>query len=266
MMTLNDKSVLVLGLGETGLSMLRYLKTRGARVRAADSRSAPPGLAEAKQYLAEPLIHCGAFSDALFDGVELIAISPGVPLRDPAVARAVASGIPVTGDIELFAQRLASGDLPDSSKVLAITGSNGKTTVTSMVEHLCQCGGQGRGGGGQYFAGSAGCDAGARREPARNLGAGTVQLPAGNHFQPACRCGDRAEYQRGPSRSLCRHRRIQRREGAHLRGLRRAGAEPGRCALHEPRPQGMQNRHLRSGRAGFGGRFRDSAQRRGIPG
>ncbi|MGB9092982.1 MAG: UDP-N-acetylmuramoyl-L-alanine--D-glutamate ligase [Gallionella sp.] len=141
MMTLNDKSVLVLGLGESGLSMLRYLKTRGARVRAADSRSAPPGLAEAKQYLAEPLIHCGAFSDALFDGVELIAISPGVPLRDPAVARAVASGIPVTGDIELFAQRLASGDLP-GSRVLAITGSNGKTTVTRMVEHLCRMAGK----------------------------------------------------------------------------------------------------------------------------
>jgi UDP-N-acetylmuramoylalanine--D-glutamate ligase len=142
MMTLKDKSVLVLGLGETGLSMLRYLNTRGARVRAADSRSAPPGLAEAKQNLAEPLIHCGAFSDALFDGIELIAISPGVPLGDPAVARAVASGIPVTGDIELFAQRLASGDLPSSSKVLAITGSNGKTTVTRMVEHLCRAAGK----------------------------------------------------------------------------------------------------------------------------
>jgi UDP-N-acetylmuramoylalanine--D-glutamate ligase len=142
MMSLKDKSVLVLGLGETGLSMLRYLKTRGARVRAADSRSAPPGLAEAKQYVAEPQIHCGPFSDALFDGVGLIAISPGVPLSDPAVAHAVASGIPVAGDIELFAQRLASGDQRNSGKVLAITGSNGKTTVTRMVEHLCRAAGK----------------------------------------------------------------------------------------------------------------------------
>jgi UDP-N-acetylmuramoylalanine--D-glutamate ligase len=56
MMTLKNKSVLVLGLGETGLSMLRWLSVQGARLRAADSRSAPPGLVEAKQYLAEPLI------------------------------------------------------------------------------------------------------------------------------------------------------------------------------------------------------------------
>ncbi|MCG6932844.1 MAG: UDP-N-acetylmuramoyl-L-alanine--D-glutamate ligase [Gallionella sp.] len=142
MMMLNDKSVLVLGLGETGLSMLRYLKAQGARVRAADSRSAPPGLAEAKKHVAESLIHCGPFSDALFDGVELIAISPGVPLRDPAVARAIASGIAVTGDIELFAQQLASGDQSKRSRVVAITGSNGKTTVTRMVEHLCKAAGK----------------------------------------------------------------------------------------------------------------------------
>jgi len=138
MMILKDKSVLVLGLGETGLSMLRWLSAQGARLRAADSRNNPPGLAEAKKYVIEQPIHCGAFSDELFIGVELIAISPGVPLRDPAVARAVTSGIPVVGDIELFAQSLPKDHRPH---VLAITGSNGKTTVTSMVEHLCKaCG------------------------------------------------------------------------------------------------------------------------------
>jgi len=140
MTILKDKSVLVLGLGETGLSMLRYLGAQGARLRAADSRSAPPGLAEAKKYVAESRIHCGPFSDELFSGVELIAISPGVPLRDPAVARAVASGIAVLGDIELFAQSLPQGNL--RPRVLAITGSNGKTTVTSMVEHLCRTAGK----------------------------------------------------------------------------------------------------------------------------
>ncbi|HEY8888058.1 MAG TPA: UDP-N-acetylmuramoyl-L-alanine--D-glutamate ligase, partial [Gallionella sp.] len=141
-MQLKDKSVLVLGLGETGLSMLRWLSAQGARVCAADSRNNPPGLAAAKEYVAEPLIHCGAFNDALFDGIELIAISPGVPLRDPAVARAIARGIDVVGDIELFAQQLATNDLRLKTKVLAITGSNGKTTVTSMVEHLCKAAGK----------------------------------------------------------------------------------------------------------------------------
>jgi len=134
-----DKSVLVLGLGETGLSMVRWLSAQSAHLRVADSRSAPPGLAEVGQYVPAGQIYCGNFNDALFDGIELIAISPGVPLRDPAVARAVARGVAVVGDIELFAQSLPKDNRPH---ILAITGANGKTTVTSMVEHLCKAAGK----------------------------------------------------------------------------------------------------------------------------
>ena len=145
----SDKFVLVLGLGETGLSMLRYLSAQGARLRAADSRPAPAGLSEAAKHVAAQQLFCGAFSDALFQDIDLIAISPGVPLADPVVARAVARGIPVVGDIELFAQHLARRDAPlnpqsptPNPQVLAITGSNGKTTVTSMVAHLCKSAGK----------------------------------------------------------------------------------------------------------------------------
>jgi UDP-N-acetylmuramoylalanine--D-glutamate ligase len=134
-----NKSVLVLGLGETGLSMVRWLSAQSARLRVADSRNAPPGLAQAAMYVAEEQIFCGNFNDALFDGIELIAISPGVPLRDPAVERAIARGIEVVGDIELFAQSLPKDNHP---RILAITGANGKTTVTSMVEHLCKAAGK----------------------------------------------------------------------------------------------------------------------------
>ena len=134
-----NKSVLVLGLGETGLSMVRWLSAQSARLRVADTRSAPPGLAQAAMYVAEEQIFCGNFNDALFDGIELIAISPGVPLRDPAVERAIARGIEVVGDIELFAQSLPKNNQP---RILAITGANGKTTVTSMVEHLCKAAGK----------------------------------------------------------------------------------------------------------------------------
>ncbi len=134
-----NRSVLVLGLGETGLSMVRWLSAQSARLRVADSRSAPPGLAQAAMYVAAEQIFCGNFNDALFDGIELIAISPGVPLRDPAVERAIARGIEVVGDIELFAQSLPMDNRP---RILAITGSNGKTTVTSMVEHLCKTAGR----------------------------------------------------------------------------------------------------------------------------
>ncbi len=134
-----NKSVLVLGLGETGLSMVRWLSAQSARLRVADSRNAPPGLDQAAMYVAQEQIFCGNFNDALFDGIELIAISPGVPMRDPAVERAIARGIEVVGDIELFAQSLPKDNHP---RILAITGSNGKTTVTSMVEHLCKAAGK----------------------------------------------------------------------------------------------------------------------------
>ena len=139
MMELKNKSVLVLGLGETGLSMLRHLKSKEVRLSAADTRANPSGLVEAMQYVNESRIACGPLKDELFVGIDLIAISPGVPLRDPVIVRAVSSGIPVVGDIELFAWTLPEKDRP---RVLAITGSNGKTTVTSMVEHLCKAAGK----------------------------------------------------------------------------------------------------------------------------
>ncbi|MEI7456703.1 MAG: UDP-N-acetylmuramoyl-L-alanine--D-glutamate ligase [Nitrosomonadales bacterium] len=141
MKTLSDKSVLILGLGETGLSMVRWLSAQGARLRVADSRTVPPGLDQVAQFVPADQLFFGAFTDALFDGIELIAISPGVPLADPHIASATARGIPVVGDIELFAQQLATCHSQLPGKVLAITGSNGKTTVTSLVEHLCRAAG-----------------------------------------------------------------------------------------------------------------------------
>jgi UDP-N-acetylmuramoylalanine--D-glutamate ligase len=139
MINFKDKSILVIGLGETGLSMVRWLSTQCARLRVADSRIAPPGLSDVLQYVDAKDVICGELTDDTFEGIELIAISPGVPVFEPAIARAIARGIPVAGDIELFAQQLASSyKLP---AVLAITGSNGKTTVTSLVAHLCRaCG------------------------------------------------------------------------------------------------------------------------------
>lgn len=121
--------------------MLRYLSAQGARLRAADSRTAPASLAEAAKFVQPAQIFCGAFSDALFDGIDCIAISPGVPLADSVVAKAIARGIPVVGDIELFARELATNNYPLTTRILSITGSNGKTTVTSLVTHLCQVAG-----------------------------------------------------------------------------------------------------------------------------
>jgi UDP-N-acetylmuramoylalanine--D-glutamate ligase len=138
MMQLRDKQVLVLGLGETGLSLARWLGVQGARVRMADSRNNPPGLEEAKRCVALDAVRCGPFSESLLQGIDLVAISPGVAVAEPVVQCALAHGIPVAGDIELFARDLPQRNRP---KVIAITGTNGKTTVTSMVGAMCRAAG-----------------------------------------------------------------------------------------------------------------------------
>jgi UDP-N-acetylmuramoylalanine--D-glutamate ligase len=136
---LRGQSVLVLGLGETGLSLARYLSAQGARLRVADSRNAPPGVAILRSELPHADVLCGPFSDELLQGIDRVAISPGVPLAEPFVQRAIARGIPVEGDIELLAQQINAAKPKPS--VIAITGANGKTTVTSMVGAMCAAAG-----------------------------------------------------------------------------------------------------------------------------
>ena len=138
MMKLTNKSVLVLGLGETGLSLVRWLSAQGARVRAADSRDLPPSLDVLRTQLPETELHCGMFRGELLNDIDLIAISPGIPLNNQFVVQAAARCIPIMGDIELFAQSLPQDPRP---KIIAITGANGKTTVTSMVGAMCRAAG-----------------------------------------------------------------------------------------------------------------------------
>lgn len=147
-MNLAGKHALVVGLGETGLSMARFLARRGARVRVADSRAEPPNLAALAQALPQAELALGAFRDASFEGVDLVAISPGVPLATPQVRAAASRGAAVVGDIELFAQALRTGDRARGSapgtrppQVLAVTGTNGKTTVTALTGAMCKRGG-----------------------------------------------------------------------------------------------------------------------------
>ncbi|MEW5943170.1 MAG: UDP-N-acetylmuramoyl-L-alanine--D-glutamate ligase [Pseudomonadota bacterium] len=136
LLPLKNKAVLVLGLGVTGLSLARWLRAQGACVAVADSRDDPPQAAKLKEEMPEVPLFAGAFRAEPFYGAEILAISPGVPLAEPLVVATLGRGIPVVGDIELFAQALPAG-----SKVLAITGSNGKSTVTEMVGAMARaCG------------------------------------------------------------------------------------------------------------------------------
>ncbi len=120
----------MLGLGATGLSMARWLSARGASVRVADTREAPPNAAQLQRELPAVELHTGAFRPESFAGVNLIAISPGVARTEALVRAAIDRGIEVVGDIELFAR--IRDEFPNG-RVIAITGSNGKSTVTEMV-------------------------------------------------------------------------------------------------------------------------------------
>ena len=127
---LAGKRVLVLGLGDTGLSVARWVITQGGVPRVADTRAAPP---RAGDLAAGTEIVTGTFSTALLDGVDLLCISPGLSLDEPVVRDALARGVPVLGDIELFAWEVRSRS---RTKALGITGTNGKTTVTALTAHL----------------------------------------------------------------------------------------------------------------------------------
>lgn len=133
-LTLKDKKILVLGLGETGLSVLRWLARHDAKnVSVADSREQPPQQELVAREFPHVHLHTGAFQEATFLQAELIVISPGIALAEPAVQTAIAQGIPVIGDVEIFAIYR-----PKQSKVIGITGSNGKTTVTTLVGEICK--------------------------------------------------------------------------------------------------------------------------------
>jgi UDP-N-acetylmuramoylalanine--D-glutamate ligase len=127
--------------------MARWLARRGAAVRVADSRAAPPQAQALARELPEVPVATGGFTDATLAHADLVAVSPGIDRREAPLARALARGVPVVGDVEIFArelQALGSRLPPDSApKVLAVTGSNGKSTVTAMAGAICRAAGRG---------------------------------------------------------------------------------------------------------------------------
>jgi UDP-N-acetylmuramoylalanine--D-glutamate ligase len=125
---------LVVGLGSTGLSCARYLRAQGLTFAVTDSRANPPGLERARAELPDVALFLGGFDASIFASADRLVVSPGVPVTNPHVAAAAARGIEVLGDIELFARAA-------HAPVVAITGSNGKSTVTTLLGRMAeQCG------------------------------------------------------------------------------------------------------------------------------
>jgi UDP-N-acetylmuramoylalanine--D-glutamate ligase len=126
---------LVVGLGKTGASCLRYFARHGIAATATDSRQTPPGLEELGS-LAQTLdIRLGSFDLSLLDGASQVLMSPGVSLDEPIARAARARGIEVLGDVELFARAVRA-------PVIGITGTNGKSTVTSLVAAMAGAAGR----------------------------------------------------------------------------------------------------------------------------
>jgi len=119
----------IVGLGRTGLSAARYLRAHGWRLAFTDTRSSPPGLAALAALDASIPVRSGALDAALLDGALCVVASPGVSLAQPFFAEARRRGLEIVGDIELFARAV---DAP----VAGITGTNGKSTVTTLLARM----------------------------------------------------------------------------------------------------------------------------------
>ena len=139
MLDFTDHTVLVLGLGESGLAIARWVGARGATLRVADTRAAPPMLDALRSELPAAQFRGDPFDPSLLDGVNLVALSPGLSptysAAAPLVTAARERGLQVVGEIELFARALAELAVERSyqPRVIGVTGTNGKTTTTRLA-------------------------------------------------------------------------------------------------------------------------------------
>jgi len=132
---LANAHVLVVGCGATGASAARFAARAGARVRVVDSRDAPPAAAALQAEWPGLELVCGGLDVDALAGIDQIVVSPGVDLREPLIAAAAGQGLEVVGDIEWFARVVAA-------PVVAITGSNGKSTVTAWTTEIARAAGR----------------------------------------------------------------------------------------------------------------------------
>jgi UDP-N-acetylmuramoylalanine--D-glutamate ligase len=130
-----NSKILVVGLGNTGLSVAHYLQKLGFNFAITDSREKPPLIDEFFQVMPDTPVFTGGFDEAAFKVATHLIVSPGVSLTEKSIVKAIANGSNIVSDIDLFA---CSIDAP----IIAITGSNGKSTVTTMLGEMAKCAGK----------------------------------------------------------------------------------------------------------------------------
>jgi len=124
-------NTVVVGLGKTGFACARYLAAQGISFAVTDNRDEPPMLNEMKATLPDIPLCLGGFDESLLVSADHLLLSPGVSLQEAAIVKAIDSGVEVYGDVELFCRNI-------SAPVIAITGSNGKSTVTTLVAEMAR--------------------------------------------------------------------------------------------------------------------------------
>src|SRR6201997_62071 len=133
-MELNGKRALVVGLGKSGVASALFMKAHGARVTVSDTKSGDELRNEIPVLLDHGItVETGGHGDRTFRGQDLIVVSPGVPVDAPPLVQARGAGEPVIGEIEIAEQNLR---VP----IISITGSNGKTTTTTLTGEILTAG------------------------------------------------------------------------------------------------------------------------------
>ena len=131
----------IVGLGSTGISCARYFLARGDRFKVVDSRQSPPELAALRAIAPNVEVELGKFSVRTLTNAAQLVVSPGVTLKTPAIQTAIKAGVPVTGDIDIFSKAV-------TQPIVAVTGSNGKSTVVAILAEILRASGKAYGLGG----------------------------------------------------------------------------------------------------------------------
>ena len=132
--TKKDFDIVIVGLGKTGYAGACFFANQNTRIAVTDSRQNPPALESIQKTLPDVPLYLGKIDGELLMNAGELLVSPGVSLREPVISAAIQSGVKVYGDVEAFCQRI-------SKPVIAITGSNGKSTVTTLITEMVNAAG-----------------------------------------------------------------------------------------------------------------------------